>query len=517
MKYTDDVMDYETVEGENVRIDALPKRSVFNLGLVSRAIARLTKLNLGPEHILPCQLTEVTSDLAGDTFNTLYHIPDYKENTPPSRVVNTEVLKYAEREGMLENVRNSTRGSILTSMMTAPILWASLTSDAFLRGMIEKQNELDQKQQDLEQQEQSLKEMLLSGQGGSQEANDLSDTIDKAKEGLEQEAQALASEAQNTLDTSQTARAAVMASCNEAAKEGEDIAQAVAGWGLDDGEMHSADPAEIERTVKILNDQMLREVAAVMGRMRGFSMRSRHTKFSEQMIPDGVEYTQDLDHIFPDEVLEMLAGHQPLRIIKMLEFCERGLLGWKLTTRPKECGNVMIYVDQSGSMGAPSVYDGHYVDNYLLAKAIARGMVDALQVEEDRDYILATFSASLSSIRKVTKSSSFEDFVYWIEYFPKGGTNVDMVLQDIMTNKEFVENGADVVIITDGYFDIDWKVVDDFLDFKAETGVRLMMLMVGGDYLSPNTEKVVDAHFCVNEFSDSNDKAMMTAMANWFR
>lgn len=507
-------MDDNVEKSPNI-VSALAKDSTLKLGIGMRMLSRLTKLDLGDN--IP---TDATRDLAGDVFNVLYSIPQFKDDIPTNRVVNKAILDYAQNEGLLENVRQSTKGSLLVSSMTAPVFWASINDDQFLQEMLKKQQELD----DMEKQKDQLEQERQEAQAGGDEegAQALREKIEELSQDIEERSQEIAQQTQETLDTSQTARAAVMSACNEAADEGEEIKSAVKGWGMENGSYETANAEDIETVRNLLNDKTLRAVSNVIGRLTGFCMTARHSRQTSQLIPDGVQFTQDLSLIFPEELLQMLCnkgdiGTRILSTLKTIEYCDRGLLGYKLVTKPKFTGNAWIFVDQSGSMSSSTYFEGYPIGSYVLAKGLAYGMVQTLKNEDGRRYILETFSSDKSDMKQVDNDTSIADMISWLQYFPCGGTNVDLVLQEVMDNPKFVEDGADIVIITDGYFNVRNDIISNFEVFKAHTDVRLMMIIIGNYSLSAKVADVTDLILNVDDLSESNTKTIGTKLAQWIR
>lgn len=335
----------------------------------------------------------------------------------------------------------------------------------------------------------------LTGDGGAEFEADEEDAESQAEADWE----AQFDEALGELDLDRLANKALEA----AAAEVEEIENARAGIGLEDGEWYSMNPESRMAMADKLRTREMRELAEVIGRMKRFALGVKAQRIVD--VPHeayDVETGNDLRRVLRAQYA--LLGTKETSYEFYRRYVEKELLQYKMRGREDVGkGPIVICIDKSGSMnGAPFRW--------------AMGVAEALRrfaAEEDRDYYAMFFGNNNDRERFDFPGGKgpFDKVLAFLGTQANGGTQFDGVLTEALekASKSFDGEGkgkADIVFVTDGMAHLDDSWIAGFNKEKERTGVRCYSIYIGGSYDYGHTggplgllERISDAVIPVNE------------------
>lgn len=242
------------------------------------------------------------------------------------------------------------------------------------------------------------------------------------------------------------------------------------------GQMDTKALSDLFRRVRT-NDGLAR-ICQLAGRYRrrGQSMQRRKVKHGRDDVV-GTVLSGDVSRAVPSELLAFVVPElRPLAYAKMADgsLLSRDYRGVERVAK----GPVMIFLDESGSMhGEPSYH----------AKAFALTMAWIAQ-HQKRWCTLVAFSGSadVKDLRAVVLEPGKwknEDLFAWLEQFDGGGTTLDWLRGESMTEM-FAAAGAtkgktDVVVVTDAEVSASAAVIESCRKWKAEYQAKIIGLVIG--------------------------------------
>ena len=466
------------------KITALAKNTVFNLDIGTRAISRLSKINAQDIN------SDSDKDLLCDVFATLYNKQQFKEN--PVHIVNNKILQYAEKTNSLENSRNTVGGNLFLVKATAPIMYSALTQDEMLKNALKEQEELEK-----------LEEERKENQEGN-EPDELDKLIEQKKKELEDKMDKL-------IDNPMTG-ASISSAIDKATDKGEEIKSNLSSWGLNPSDLDGSDETQIDNILNQLDNTTISKISKLLGRLNINTFSARNTKKPDGYTPSGVEYTKDIGHIFNSELSQMFSD-TILGTIKVVDYIDNGLLGWKYDDNKEQEGSFMCYIDKSGSMSHQTRFCGETYTNEQIATAISISVAMAVNHTSQREYTLKIFSEYIGA--EIDDKADVNELFKWAMNNPNGGTDIDKVLVDAMNtiNNKYKDN-IDILIITDELFYVSDNLKKEFIKFKNDKNIRVMILQIGG-YTSEQLKEIADAN--INVVDLSNPDELSKNISGWVR
>jgi uncharacterized protein with von Willebrand factor type A (vWA) domain len=465
-------------------VKALPQISTLQLTPGDRAMGRLASINLpdAPEG-------DAQADLAGDIFFEMFQSsPTAREEVPEERGVNRSLLDWMGSTHGWGEARTSTIANMPASMAASGLMWAHLQTDEVLKEALNQQEEASQKTAEAKAKQMAADAMA---QSSNREMQRQAGQVQAEADQLRQEAAAAAAAAQAIVEDAQGKpfkQAAMMAAAKEASKEAGETAEAMAGWGLGPGSHIYSDPKAAQDFLAA-NQGKIARIARLAGRMRGFALQSRKERVPMGFVPTEVGLTQDLMRLFPTELF-LLRPDAPafLRVGKVTQFMEAGLLGYKPVGDAEKRGPFVAAVDVSPSMRVG--------DREIVAKAVALGVAQVAK-QEGRPYVLFAFGSDKRLMTAVTSKDDWSAHLNWTANSQNGGTDFDMALTEVM--RHLVEmgkdsKGADALFISDGEAGVGQGTRSDWRDFAAQTGARLLYVPVAKSYytdMEDTADKVI--------------------------
>ena len=255
--------------------------------------------------------------------------------------------------------------------------------------------------------------------------------------------------------------------------------------------------AEKKALAKRLNrNQTLRKIATRLGTLRRIwaeRKRARKAKSNYENIT-GARFNNDVTRAFPSEIA--LAATPQGRALFALKYSERTLLTKDYTANRKDLGKgpIVMYIDVSGSMtGASEIW----------SKAIAFVIAEeALKQKRKIQFNLFDSHIQNSVTIEPNKSSSAELLDFVGDWFLRGGTNFNSVLDHALKNEELTKQ-SDVLMITDGESSVNDTFAKRIAQFKEDTGTQWTTFCIART-LPTCVAKFSDESYLVDTSDDAN-------------
>lgn len=260
------------------------------------------------------------------------------------------------------------------------------------------------------------------------------------------------------------------------------------GMGADGG---AGGADKLDLGDKLLNNEKLRRLAALVGAFRPAARAFRRQKFERRPAEvHAVERGRALSRLLPSEASAL--RHPALRRDFLRRYVEGDLLQYAIEANaPGNKGPLVVAVDGSGSMTG---------ERELWAKAVALTLLEIAR--RSRRYFRAVvFSHRPQDLRSFDLLAAprgglrappppISDLVEFADYFPRGGTDFETPLDAAV---ELIEahprlRRADIVLITDGQAQVSaaWRTAFD--EKRQRLGFQLY-----GVAVDPNSPKPVPA------------------------
>lgn len=483
------------------QVSLLPAKPATKFGVTDRAFGRLAKMD-----VTQAPASVVESDLAGDTFATVYRDAATLEAAPDGREVNKILLDWMRQSGQWNGLIDTARGDVMASLTASQVLWEYLRTDEATKSALDAQAQAD-----------AAREEADNLNSNAQAADHAADALEQAgnkpdADSLRQQAQAQRQQAQEAAQQAQAAQRAANANAEKAAgskmttalmssavSEAQDKAEEMvavgAGFGRGKGEVTMGNIGQAQAAMQHLSDKV-RRVAKLAGRFRGVGFEARRNMIKRGEEPADLEFTQDFGRMFPTE-LALLSQHTaPLNRLRVLQWADAGLAGWKLVEREKERGPFVGAVDVSGSM---TTSDRRAFTREEIGKAVALGVAQVAQAE-NRPYRLFSFSSGKDALIECDSTQGWPEHLTWADAAMHGGTDFDMALANALAHLDAMgDDGhrADLLFVSDGDATVAPATEEAWAAFKAKTGARLIYVAVAGvrrsyDQLERLADMVID-------------------------
>jgi uncharacterized protein with von Willebrand factor type A (vWA) domain len=497
---------------EASKISLLPVKPVTKFGVTDRAFGRLAKMDATAA---PASVVE--SDLAGDTFATVYRDAATLDAAPDGREVNKTLLDWMRQSGQWNGLIDTARGDVMASLTASQVLWEYLRSDEATRDALDAQAQADAERQRAEDLQQGAQAAETAADALEQAGN----RVDAAE--LRQQAQAQRQQAQDAAQQAQAAQQAANASAekaagskmttalmsaavNEAQDKAEEMVAVGAGFGRGKGEVTMGNIGKAQDALRRLSPKV-RHIAKLAGRFRGVGFEARRNLIKRGEEPADLEFTQDFARMFPTELAMLGQRTDPLNRLRVVQWAESGLAGWKLTEREKERGPFVGAVDVSGSMTGK---DRREFTREEIGKAVALGVAQVAQAE-NRPYRLFSFSSGKDAILECDSTQGWPEHLTWADDALHGGTDFDMALANALAHLDAIgDDGhrADLLFVSDGDATVAPETAEAWAAFKTKTGARLIYVAVAGvgrgyDQLEKLADMVIDVEDLSVEAGDA--------------
>lgn len=474
-----------------MKVRAKPQKPVIGLGMSDRALANFVNIEIGN-----APTSDAHKDLVGDTFFSLFkRDPKILEEVPTDRALNQAIMQWATENEDYKNTQDVCHSNLPASMVSTGVMYSMLSQDDTIKDALEKQKQAEKEQKDADELiKQALKEQ---GKGNTSAAEDYMKKAEAKQENadmlIQQAAQDVAEASQNPIK-----KHAISSAAKEAGDAGKEVQAQMLTWGIEPGEITNDD--DISSIIDAAGNANFSQISKILGRLRGISRKVfAQSKAANHGAITKIGRTRDINRVLPEEIADMnVRAPRPLRIKKIGDLFTIGLIGHLPLKSKNHQGNFIAYVDRSGSM---------YGDPYRAAKSLVLGIGLASRDEISEDqikYEIHGFSASLGP--SVTSDDDWRAHLEWAKSTASGGTSFDVVFEDAIRRIKGCESEVqpDVLFITDGVCEVDFRTISEFAELKSERGVRLIIIQIGNWGMQDEITKYADM---LKVFNDSGSFA----------
>jgi uncharacterized protein with von Willebrand factor type A (vWA) domain len=261
----------------------------------------------------------------------------------------------------------------------------------------------------------------------------------------------------------------------EARKEVEELKDATAALGMGPGRPGSNDPRAVAEIYKrVRNDPALRKICDLAGRFRRVAASKQRQKVSHGLDDVvGVEPGGDVGRLLPSELAKLMVPELELdtlrRIVEREALCRE-----HHSVEPDGKGPILVVTDESGSMEGRKAHT---------AKALALALAWVARQQRRWAGLIAYSGGSGERLLALPPGRWNESALCdWLSAFIGGGSDLDVPVNELP--RMYREIGAppgitDLVMITDAKCRIPLESKKRFLDWRTETRVRAVALVVG--------------------------------------
>lgn len=424
--------------------------------------------------------------LIQDTFQALYSLNPCRTDTA-NLTINAQYIN----ANILSSIMNSNKYSALKSLCEGQELPAYEAVTEFARCMFDKLDELldmdaMEELNALEQQQAELKTKLT-------DAMERSDIINE--ESILEIAESIAGNNQQIEHLSQMIgrnirknNYVIQSAIDSAAQKAQKVSDIIKAWGNGDSSPEAIrQNAELLRRVQ--SSPKLREIVKYLGRYMELFNNARKSSYTYGR---GEKYDvvlgNDYAHAISSEYAYLaLPETVPLFIQKVQRKTLKQYRRRERTT--KGCGDVIVCIDESGSMEGDSI---------SWAKAVALVLLE-YATQNSRRCAMVRFASAGEIVTHIYAKGKYttDDVLNFAESFIGGGTDFETPLTQAveLIECEGFEN-ADIVFITDGECSISDEFASDFRDKRNQLKFNVTGIIIDTDEadigfsLTPFCEKV---------------------------
>ncbi len=289
---------------------------------------------------------------------------------------------------------------------------------------------------------------------------------DKAEQLLNEAMEALDS---NATDVRRAARKAMEAGKQEA----EQLESALAGWGLESGDLEYLPMPERLELAQSLTTTNLKDISDLVGRMRNLAkakQKSKATRARDEI--HSITLGSELNRMLPMEMGNLSHATRKKDFYRRLQ--EQQVQQYALRGQEKLArGPLVCLVDISSSM------EGHPI---RWAIATALGVVDTAVRQKRAAYVIffnGDIRAEYEFPRGVKKHT--QKMLEMANIQASGGTNFEKPLTRAMEIIQFnaAYKEADLIMVTDGQCMIEQDQMQEILDIKSNLECRAWSVVIG--------------------------------------
>ncbi|ACX71953.1 von Willebrand factor type A [Methanocaldococcus vulcanius M7] len=241
------------------------------------------------------------------------------------------------------------------------------------------------------------------------------------------------------------------------------------GKGQGDKKRLSSDE-RIKLADKILSNGKVRSIVKKLGRLRLLAIseyRSKIKHYSGEIY--SIKVGRDLKYLLTREIVNF--SDEILYYDFLRRFMDKKLLVYDINEKlDKQKGPIVVLLDHSGSM---------YGEREIWGKAVALSILEIAK-REKRDIYYIAFDDGVRFEKRIDpKNITVEEIIEIASLYFGGGTNFILPLNramEVIKTSEF--KNADILLITDGYAEINDEFLKRFDKFIKENSVRVISVFV---------------------------------------
>ncbi len=425
-----------------------------------------------------------------DLFASLFKlnvVPHAAEEVAPSAAFYRLVLEQLRAAPVLETLRqqtvlDETRAGLATLLLGERLLELIKSERVLARAEMldfwnleQQESELGTRRDEAETAE-DLRQRA-SSKAVERQLAELQGRMQREVQAGERRLQQRARQVQTALaDTAERSRGRIEAQAQRVLQDLEDTAEQSESWSLQLGTGQRSSPgAQLELGKRLANNQKLRQLAQMVGRMRDTTHALRQKMFERANaemyeIGSGAE----LSRLLPHELLAL--RHPVLRRDFARRFLDGELLQYALRAHEeKGRGPMIVCLDGSSSMAG---------DKEIWSKAVTLTLLDIAR-RQRRPFRSICFSSAdmplqvLDLNRWERYAAELPQVLELAEYFPGGGTDFQKPLSAALDClKHSKHRRGDIVFITDGECRVTPEWLTEFKRNKDKLGFSLFSVLI---------------------------------------
>jgi uncharacterized protein with von Willebrand factor type A (vWA) domain len=381
-----------------------------------------------------------------------------------------------------QTVLDETRAGLATALLGERLLELIKSERVLTRAEMldfwnleQQESELETRRAEAETAE-SLKEQA-SSKAGQRQLEQLAGRLRREVDGSERRLQQRAKQVQSALkDAAERSRNRIDAQAQRTLQDLDDTAEQSESWSLQLGTGRRSSPGtQIELGKRLANNQKLRKLAQMVGRMRDTALALRQKMFERanaEMYEIGIG--AELSRLLPHELLAL--RHRGLKRDFARRFLDGELLQYALRAQEeKGRGPLIVCLDGSSSMAG---------DKEIWSKAVALTLLDIARRQRRRFRSICFSSADMPL--QVLDLNRWEHYATQLpqvldlaEYFPGGGTDFQKPLGAALECLRHAKHRrGDIVFITDGECRVAPEWLVEFKQQKQRLGFSLFSVLI---------------------------------------
>lgn len=234
------------------------------------------------------------------------------------------------------------------------------------------------------------------------------------------------------------------------------------GWSESGSGGGEAEPITLDLIKQAMKMENFSKIIQMVGRMQqAADMQAADALSIGRLAPTGIHKSR--------EMTDLLAVEWALEDVDEDAWLKRYLDGEMMaiereSPEPKHKGDLLIFVDRSGSMGGARIE---------WARALALAAIQRA-TQEKRRWIVTMYADSGSSLRTSSSEKGFEHALKTLSVGAGGGTSTDWAIHTVLKKGELgILHDPDVLLITDG----DWEDLSEGTQ-KLLEGLKMRMFVV---------------------------------------
>jgi uncharacterized protein with von Willebrand factor type A (vWA) domain len=278
-----------------------------------------------------------------------------------------------------------------------------------------------------------------------------------------------------TADLRRAAREAAKA----AEEEADDLAGALAGWGLSPADLKRVPLQERLELARRLRSPDLRRVADLLGRMRNLARARAREKVShrrDEVHSISAGRPEDPSRLLPSE-LGALASKDRLRRLDLYRrWAEGSVLRYELAAQERKArGPIVAMVDSSGSMG------GERMERAVAVSLALVDLASGRSASGRRHSAVLFFNTEVVFERRFAPGERDPRKLLSVATVgASGGTDYEPAIgRALEIAAEHEHKGADLLLVTDGRCTLPDDFVADLLAEKARRSMSLYSVLIG--------------------------------------
>ena len=276
-------------------------------------------------------------------------------------------------------------------------------------------------------------------------------------------------------------------------EEVEETSDMISSCSYSSSEDSSTDAQDIsiDNYVLMKNNKTLKYILGLLGNLkRIYTNIKRTTPGVNPEMPDDYEFSGDITRILPDYFAQLDNEDCPeLELLFLKDLVEESLLSQRFISKEQHGGgDIRLFLDHSSSMNYPSFIGESNLSNTRLSWAYASAAALHYILYQERKHskkrlFETTMFAQSCATFDATDMNPLQYIKKIMEYNNGMSTIPQPAIMEFCRNvlKGTGENKCDMIIITDGQFDVPPEMIRLIEECKATRNLHIFAIYIGTD------------------------------------